>query len=483
VGLLTSAQAFAEPAERSRYDITVQYAPALRTLTGQMRLRFVNQAQAPVRELYFHLYLNAFEGRDTVFIREGGEALRRRTLQRAGRCELQALALADGRDLLAGAQRELVPRDHTQLRVPLPVPVAPGAAIDLHLRFVSELPDLVVRSGVLGDYALWGQFFPKLAKLQADGTLRSFPYHGMGEFYADFADYTVHVSAPAAERLACNGVQVARRSASGQATATYAATRMHDVVCVSGSALRTFRFPSERHGEPDIEMIASASQWLAVHRQAVQARYALRYFAARLGAYPYEVLRIAIAPPHAAAAAGIEFPGFITTRAPRWVWPNARPYFDDDATLFHEIAHQWFPSVVATDEVASPWLDEGLSQWLGADVQRAWYAARSPLARALWTSPDVFDGMRALPKQGEVSSRWPAHRYALPQLVEAVYARPALLLEALRQRFGAGRLWRALSSYARVHRFAHPAEQDLFDAFDRSYWPGFSDSQVKPGLD
>jgi hypothetical protein len=432
--------------------------------------------------LVFHLYLNAFEGRQSVFIREGGEHWRNSQLRETGSCRLLELRLADGRDLLAGAEHELVPQDHTQLRVTLPTAVAPGHRILLRARFVSVLPALVVRSGFAADYALWGQFFPKLAKLEADGHFESFPYHGLGEFYADFADYELQLELPQAQRLACNADLVRSETRAALRTDTYRGNRLLDVACVSGQRLHVFSFEADH--EPRIDVVAEPSFWLAARRQAALARFALRYLGARLGPYPYAALRIAIAPPPARAAAGMEFPGLVTTWGVRTTPPGFFAAVEQDAAVAHEIAHQWFPGLVATHEVRSPWLDEGLAQWLGADVQRAWYAQRSPLARWLWPDPDPFTGMRALSAATHVytSSLQPAYSYDLPQLVQAVYVRPALLLEAVRKRWGSARLLAALGQYARTHRFGHPTQAQLFESFDHHYWAGFSGRWLLPAL-
>jgi hypothetical protein len=66
--------------------------------------------------------------------------------------------------------------------------------------------------------------------------------------------------------------------------------------------------------------------------------------------------------------------------------------------------------------------------------------------------------------------------------VQAVYVRPALLLEAVRKRWGSARLLAALGQYARTHRFGHPTQAQLFESFDHHYWAGFSGRWLLPAL-
>ena len=138
---------------RSAYRLSATLDPVQHRVDGQARIEFVNASQRAVSELYFHLYPNAFENDRTVFMREGGGKIRGKTLARRGRIELLRLTSDDGADLLAGANRELVPGDHTQLRVPLPRPVQPGERLGLSARFRTTLPEIVARSGYAGSFA------------------------------------------------------------------------------------------------------------------------------------------------------------------------------------------------------------------------------------------------------------------------------------------------------------------------------------------
>src|SRR5690606_34567905 len=104
--------------------------PSDHSVSGRGRIRFTNRTAAPVTELLFHLYMNAFRDRHSVFMRESGGQLRRQGFSGAGSIDIRSLALGDGTDLLAGAERELIPGDFTQLRVALPKPLAPGDSLE-----------------------------------------------------------------------------------------------------------------------------------------------------------------------------------------------------------------------------------------------------------------------------------------------------------------------------------------------------------------
>jgi hypothetical protein len=60
------------------------------------------------------------------------------------------------------------------------------------------LPDIVERTGVSRDFYFLGQWFPKIARLERDGTWAHFPFHAQAEFYADFGDHDVTLDVPEA---------------------------------------------------------------------------------------------------------------------------------------------------------------------------------------------------------------------------------------------------------------------------------------------
>ena len=249
----------------------------------------------PLRQLVFHLYPNAFASNDTVFMREGGAAIRGGRLARKGGLDLHALTLADGTDLLASAERELVPRDRTQLRVTLPAELAPGASLSIRARFTVRLPSLLARMGSAGDFFMIAQFFPKLARLEPDGTFASFPYHGLGEFYADFADYELSVDVPGGFVVAAPGALLERRDLPGaRRLERYRLPHALDIAFAADPRMR--RVSSMDASGVVVDAYAPAGQLAVARRQVELLRAGLRHFSARLGPYPQRRLVLVLPP-------------------------------------------------------------------------------------------------------------------------------------------------------------------------------------------
>ncbi|HEX4354644.1 MAG TPA: M1 family metallopeptidase, partial [Polyangiales bacterium] len=451
-------------------------------LTGHERIHFQNCSRAPIDRLLFHLYLNAFRDERSVFMREGGRDLRDGALGRPGKIEVIAMH-ADRRDLLASANRELVFNDFTQLSVTLPSTLPPSAAIDIDLEFRAELPRVVARSGFAGDFNMVGQWFPKLAKLNDDGTFAGFPYHGLGEFYADFADYAYSVTVPHAYVVAGSGDKTQSESHGELRTDHFVARRVLDVAWAASPHFRTIE---RRIGSTDVRLFAPLGYDLALARQLRVIEAALPYFERRYGAYPYDELSVVIPPAFAQQAAGMEYPGLLASGGAFFAFPASWPDPEQDGVVAHELAHQWFACMIASDEVNHPVLDEGLAEWSSLDFMRNFYRAHPSVFAHRAPPFELFDLVRALFLWRDAptpSSLLPAYAYRYETLGRAVYMRPAIVLETIAERFGRVRLERALARYARAQRFRHPTPQDLFDAFDASFRPGFSARILKPALE
>jgi hypothetical protein len=72
----------------------------------------------------------------------------------------------------------------------------------------------------------------------------------------------------------------------------------------------------------------------------------------RFGPYPWQTLAVSVTP---GISTGIEYPGHLLHG----------PGTATDV-LTHEVAHQWFYSLVGNNQARDPWLDEALTTWVEA---------------------------------------------------------------------------------------------------------------------
>jgi hypothetical protein len=472
----------AQPEADQRYHLRASVDLEERLVHGRGRIHFRNHSRAPLHELWFHLYANAFAHERTVFLREGGATLRGKRLGVRGGIQVQSLRIDEGADVVAAAETRLLEDDQTQMRVPLAVPLPPGGSLEVEMQFLVRLPEIVARMGQSGSFAMLAQWFPKLAKLEPDGTFASFPYHGLGEFYADFADYDLEIEVREHVTVAAPGRLVEQEVRAGVRRERYVIGPALDVAFAVDPRLRSV---SVEFGRNRVDVFAPRGHLRFARAQGRLAATTLVVLSERLGVYPYERLVLVLPPSEGHGASGMEYPGLIVGDALPFhteLSPVAR--IRHEVITTHELAHQWFPVLVASNELAHPVLDEGLAQWLGLDLVRARYGRDSIAGRLLGAPADAFDLLRAsfFARREVPSSLLAANRYRRSELSHAVYLRPALVLEAVARTWGRPRAYAALGRYARENRFEHPGPSRLAAAFDAAYWPGFFAAVVEPAL-
>jgi hypothetical protein len=151
----------------------------------------------------------------------------------------------------------------------------------------------------------------------------------------------------------------------------------------------------------------------------------------------------------------MEYPTFITTGFP-W-YTSLATTFVERVTL-HELAHQWFYGLVATDEHSWPFLDEGLASFAESSAMKALCGPGDGLS-LLGLSIDgdaYFRSAAASAGHHDIVARPAADFASFREIGALVYARTETILETIARVYGRAELRRALGRYARRYRFEHP---------------------------
>jgi len=433
---------------------------------GEATILWRNTARVPQRELYLHLYLNAFKNERTVFMRsESASGFRgQSTLSDWGYLDVKSLRIpAWDAELWPPpvAHTPGDPQDETDIRVPLPREVAPGETIELEVSWTSQLPSVLLRTGFVDSFHMVAQWFPKLARLEPDGRWAHFPFQRLSEFYADYGDYEVWIDAPSDFVVGATGKRDAELSEGGRRRYKYVARGVHDFAF---TAWDRFNEQSATIDDTAVRILfpPGLSESARIELQAL--RHALPYFERAFGEYPYDTLTVVHPPRWAAEAGGMEYPTLITTGG-RWYGPRLGVRAIDAVTV-HELGHQWFYGLVGSNENRWPFLDEGLTSYA---EHRALEAAH-PGASAL-DGLGLAVSLPALARAG-AARVWANDRIAQPaaQFVSGgdygrlVYARTSTLLHTVGRVWGEAQLEAAIGDYARTWRFRHPTPQALIAA-------------------
>lgn len=445
------------------YRIEAKLDAALHRVTGKQTIEFVNRSNAPISELWFHLYLNAFKNDKTLFLRSPFGAGRSGDKAREyGYIDVKKLSVegGDGADLWAQRDKHSPddPEDETDLRVPLPAPLAAGQALVLAVEFEAQLPAIVERTGYWGSYHFVGQWFPKLARLEPNGQFAHFAFHAQSEFYADFGDYDVILDVPAAYRVGATGELVKETSSAGRKQLAYHVENVHDFAWTAWDA---FQSKTTRIAGTEVTVLYPPNQERNADAELESVRFALPHFNRLYGAYPYPTLTLVHPPEAAANSGGMEYPTLFTTGGP-WYATLGGVHAIDIVTV-HELGHQWFYGMVASNEHTTPFLDEGLNSYAEAEAMSARYGAGGVyrglgLTVASATLNRLFSASRGA---DEPVAQGAADFASFRNMGALVYARTATILSTIANVYGSARLNHALGVYTRKFRFQHPTANDF----------------------
>jgi hypothetical protein len=462
--------------------------PVKHTVEGTARLTWRNRSAVPVRSLYFHLYLNAFESEGSTFQQEerryGGFRgdsqteegqwgyIELRSVTQGGRAARWTFVHPDG-----GPDT-----DHTVVRVDLPEAVPAGGATTLDLAFFDQLPRVTARTGWWGSFHLVGQWYPKIGVLELPGERGAtrprwncHEFHLNSEFYADFGAYDLTIVAPAGVTVAASGERVGlpEKTADG-VVHRFRADDVHDVAFTAWDG---FAEPLEAtftgRGSPEVKVrVLYPPEMEESAREALQATLdALRHFSETLGPYPYRTSTAVMPPFNADGAAGMEYETFFTTQGAARGLPLASPGFTRYVTV-HEVGHGYFMGLLASNEFEEPFLDEGLDEWW---CTRMLAGEAAPLRAPGFLRWLGFPGARirpfdfergggavrhaADPVAGNSWNRYSSGSYGL------IYSRTVVAFEDLATRVGQETAARAMKLYYQRWHFRHPSTADLRQAW------------------
>ncbi|MBN1678723.1 MAG: M1 family metallopeptidase [Anaerolineae bacterium] len=324
-------------APRYMLDLTLDVSDAEAMVSGHAAVTYTNRTpDTALDTLVFRLYpnLESFGGDMTVF------------------------------NITAGETPVEPALDSTQsvLTIPLPSALEPGDSIIVEMDF-----DITLQAGRV---RLYGQFsylqgilslpnaYPVLSVYEPDTGWWQAVEHPHGDaVFSETAFYTVSVTATADLKLAASGSVIdVVDHADGTQTQTFAAPLMRDFALMAGPAFETLAGEQDGttvmiHYDPALPR-AEDNAAAALE----MAQNALRIYNAAYGPYPFAEIDVVQTNTN---AGGIEYPGLIVVA--RDIWDIDNSFFE--FVIAHEMAHQWWYSLVGNDQITDPWMDEALAQF------------------------------------------------------------------------------------------------------------------------
>jgi hypothetical protein len=481
------------------YTIKVALDDNAHTLTGNVSFEYSNNSPDQLSEIWIHLWPNAFKNRRSAYCRQ---TLR----QGSGK-----FYFADEKDLgsIKGLAFKVDGSEATWrfdknnpdiAVVTLPKPLPTGGKVVVATPFVVKVPASFSRLGHVETSYQVTQWFPKPAVYDRDGW-HAMPYLNQGEFYSEFGDFDVEITVPDNYVVGATGVlqnasewaflaqkeketraelanfkepttktkrkdrtaeDVFPASSGTTKTLRYLAKNVHDFAWFADKRFYVLRDTARLASGKTVDCWAmfTKSDFKHWQRGAFYVKRAVEFYSKHVGDYPW---------PHAtavhsalSAGGGMEYP-MIT------VIGDSDSDKSLDNVITHEVGHNWFYGLLASNERDHPWMDEGMNSYYEQRYIRTYYSesvSDGMIPKKMYNPAKYGDllamGNLLLARNGEdtPADRNSDHMTNISYGLQS-YMKTAQCLRWLENAVGVGKFDAAMKAYYQKWHYKHPQPNDF----------------------
>jgi hypothetical protein len=457
----------------ANYNISVTLDAQKKMLQGKETLIWKNVTRDRIRELQFHLYLNAFKDRESTFMKESHRTYDDSEENKWGWIRIKAMSIRGGENLTDKIEF-IHPdddnlQDHTVIRVPLKKPIKKRKTVTVDIEFEAQLPTIFSRTGYYKDFYMIAQWFPKIGVYEAadrvnskKGTWNCHQFHSNTEFYADYGVYDVDITVPQNYTVGAVGIlEEEQKNKDSTKTLKFHAEDVHDF---SWTASPDFTVVEDRWNNVKIRLLTQPYKVGNISDRHIQsAKVALRYFHDLIGEYPYPNLTIVDPPLKAINASGMEYPTLITTMS---IWGVPDNIKLDELVTIHEFGHQYWYGMVGNNEFEEAWLDEGITQYYETRIMDAEYGQKTSFADCFGIQVGDFqmarsDYISGNPKLAPILQ--PAWKYNAGGYAKFTYAKSTTMLTTFERMVGRNIMDTIMQTFFERWKFKHPTTKDFMN--------------------
>jgi hypothetical protein len=459
----------------ANYRIDAHYDAATKQIKATETLRWKNTGTDSVPELQFHTYMNAFKNEQSVFMQESRGRHRGARAADSGWGWIEVSSIKIAETELRPTAKYVGP-DETVLELPLPTPLAAGESLEVQIAFLVQLPEVFARTGFKGDFAMVGQWFPKIGVRVGEPFSERWhcePFHLNSEFFADFGTYDVSLTVPTTHVVAATGVLVgADDTGNGMRTLHYRAADVHDFAWMIDPHMEVMSGTANTEaGQTEVRVYYRPAQREFAERHLASGIGAIEQFSELYYPYPWSLMSIIDPPSDAASGAGgMEYPTLVTTAGDVAAMREGIRF--PEFVTIHEVGHNWFQGILASNEVDEAWLDEGVNEYADGVVMERLYGRTTSMIDWRGIVSDFYALRRAMAfPLADLPSPIATRSYEFADFSSygaATYTKTALALRTLENVVGRDAFRAAMRSYTESFAFKHPSGKDLFATLEKS---------------
>lgn len=415
--------------ERPKYQIDATYEKQKDEVFGHMKVTLPTKRIGNQKEVYFHLYPNAF--RKWRFGKESKP-------KKPGFIEVSNVKV-DGVSVKSTIRE-------TIMKVDLPKVLKNGQTAQIEMDYRLRIPQGGSRLNTFKQTAFLAQWYPMLAVKDQDGWHID-PYTSVGDpFYTEMSDFEVVFRVPQGYRVISTAADHKHEYRSP------VILKQNNVRDFAAVITKDYQLKKGKFG--NIEM----NVWYLPGMDDVSgpllksAISGMEFFTKRFGKYPYSEVDVVLGET-GYGIAGMEYPGLITSIPKIWTDKGEAPAVN---VVVHELAHQWWYGVVGNNQAKEPWLDEGLTTFseLLFMKEKMKEDDRELLKEVTLRTNEIYQSVGLT--SAESLYKYPDSIYGL-----MVYVRPAAMLFQLCDEIGQDKVLQILHTYYQKYRFRVATTQDF----------------------
>jgi hypothetical protein len=499
--LITSSTTFAQQAywqQQLQYNIKATLNDTEKTITGFETIVYKNNSTSTLDFLWFHIWANAYKNESTALIQQiKNDGARSKKMKDFGTGFIEGLDFKVN-DAIVKTEAHPNPQYIDIIKVVLNKPLLPGDSISISTPFKVKLPPYFSRSGYAENQFMACQWYPKPAVFDKTGW-HEFPYLDMGEFYSEYANYDVSITLPSVYVVGATGAlqtkdeltiykkiggeNVMNRkgkpvlyipsNATETKTLNYYAAQVPDFAWFAD---KDFVIQYDTIKLPSGKLIDAFSYYHnkknTIWKNSIDyIKDGTKKYSEWIGEYEYPVVQVVEGPKNNSSG-GMEYPMVTLITSPDAKVERL------DAVITHEIGHNWFMSMLGSNERAHTWMDEGLNTYFQFMYEAEKYRSNSvfgdavpaaikkfPTDMFLNTIYDVIEKNIPMKSAMDISAEkfTTSDEYGLIS-----YVKTAVWLHLLEVAIGKEKMSLAMHNYFTKWKHKHPQPEDMQKAFEEA---------------
>jgi hypothetical protein len=506
--------------QETNYIIDVRLNDIDHSLDGFLKLEYINHSPDTISFIWFHLWPNAFKNDRTAFSEQ---------LLQNGRTDfyfsdkeergyINRLDFRTDNNIL---KTEDHPLYIDIVKVFLSQPLLPFGRVEISTPFHVKLPKNFSRGGHTGNAYQVTQWYPKPAVYDRKGW-HPMPYLDQGEFYSEFGNFDVRITVPASYVVAATGelqnseqvgfatavtgneaISVggekpdintskkqnekaktsSRKSTVKRSTRTNPSTTKKSPATIQPlkvSELKTYQFKQNNIHDfawfadkkylvmkDSVQLASGRIVKVYAYHTSVESKAwynstrlikdAILFRSATIGEYPYGSVSVVEA--KMGFDGGMEYPT-ITSISP------VQSEKDLEDLIEHEVGHNWFYSVLASNEREHPWMDEGMNSYYDMRYQEWKYAGRKDetkdaLSGKIPDHPEELLLNAYIKQKLDQPISTSADEFTVINNSLIAYTKTALWMKQLEKQLGRQLFDSCMRQYYREWQFKHPYPEDF----------------------